>query len=429
MDAGMEAFDRTVLDQEIKIPSRAKQSTEAESILNRLIINIKEKLIYKIAAGFVFFLFLLIIFMMLVPAEDPYWEELVVYYEQGQYDEALKIAQQVLVSDPNNERYLDAVEKIREKLSKKETVNLEDVVLLTESDKPEKVKEAATKLEKMFAQDSDNKQVEKYLLEAQEKAKILDNISLASENLEADRFDDCLDKLKIVLANYPKNELAIQYRIEAHMKKAQKFENQKNWRSALQEWDLVLADSPENEIARLGKKLAQSKFASAPVRSTTKPRTNRAPKINKLLVGKTELAANENTWIKANASDPDGENLIYNWSATYGRIQGSGSQVKYYAPASIKEDLADKIVLIVKDTRNKSSTKVYSILLKKPAIRLSQKQKERAKELYYQAYREENDYQNLSRARDLYQQVMALTPDPNFEFYKKAENRLKKLKK
>ena len=172
MDAGLPEADRTVMDQEIRIPSAAKQSPGAGSIFNRLIINIREKLIYKIAVGFVVFLLLFVILLMMMPTEDPYWEELKTFYSQGQYEEALKIAEQVLDSDPNNEQYLDAIEKIKKEISAKDTLNLEGLVLLLDSDNPEELKQAVTGLEKMFAREPEKKELENYLLEAREKSKI-----------------------------------------------------------------------------------------------------------------------------------------------------------------------------------------------------------------------------------------------------------------
>jgi len=246
--------------------------------------------------------------------------------------------------------------------------------------------------------------------------------------LDIGNFDECLSLVEIVLSKYPENTIAIEYKIEANIKKAEEYVNKGDWKRALMLWDSVLVDSPANEVALVGREMAQKNLSQS--LSTSKSK-NRAPVINKILAGKRELSQQEKTWLKVDAYDPDGDRLYYKWSTIYGNIEGEGKSVTYVAPQAVEKDRTENVSAIVKDSKNHDTRYSLSLSLTsgKPVLKLTQQQKDKAAELYRQAYQEEMDYQNTSRAIELYKQVLTTAPDPDFEYYKRANERLLKLKK
>ena len=61
---------------------------------------------------------------------------------------------------------------------------------------------------------------------------------------------------------------------------------------------------------------------------------NHPPVINSLHAGQELVLSSDSCTIECLASDPDGDSLGYNWSATGGEINGNGSDVTWIAPAS-----------------------------------------------------------------------------------------------
>lgn len=72
-------------------------------------------------------------------------------------------------------------------------------------------------------------------------------------------------------------------------------------------------------------------------RNTTKTLTlnvlqNSLPIIERLEVGKAGCGGGESIPVKCVASDPDGDKLIFRWTATGGEISGYGSDISWTAP-------------------------------------------------------------------------------------------------
>jgi hypothetical protein len=62
--------------------------------------------------------------------------------------------------------------------------------------------------------------------------------------------------------------------------------------------------------------------------------SNHSPEITSLTPGATSVAPGENCTIACVASDPDGDTLTYEWTATGGTISGEGDTVTWTAPAA-----------------------------------------------------------------------------------------------
>ncbi|MGQ9546364.1 MAG: Ig-like domain-containing protein [Dehalococcoidia bacterium] len=61
---------------------------------------------------------------------------------------------------------------------------------------------------------------------------------------------------------------------------------------------------------------------------------NREPVITSLQAEAEEITPLGTAWVTCNASDPDGDELTYNWSASAGTIDGQGSTVTWKPPNS-----------------------------------------------------------------------------------------------
>ncbi len=61
---------------------------------------------------------------------------------------------------------------------------------------------------------------------------------------------------------------------------------------------------------------------------------NSLPQIDELLVNPRKLYLSESTDLKCIASDPDGDELSYSWSANAGIFSGNGNEVKWLSPGS-----------------------------------------------------------------------------------------------
>ncbi|GJM35198.1 MAG: hypothetical protein DHS20C18_41990 [Saprospiraceae bacterium] len=85
---------------------------------------------------------------------------------------------------------------------------------------------------------------------------------------------------------------------------------------------------------------------------------NYAPRIQALAAEQAEVELGDSTTIFAKAFDKDSENLTYIWSTSGGTISGSGSTVKWLAPATIADH---EITLIVTDETNHQDTATISL--------------------------------------------------------------------
>jgi len=84
------------------------------------------------------------------------------------------------------------------------------------------------------------------------------------------------------------------------------------------------------------------------------PSLNNPPVIEKIEVKPSTIRVYQTATITAYASDPDGDDLTFEWEATLGYIYGSGGTVKY--SASLCCAGTNTIKLTVKDGRGGSAT-------------------------------------------------------------------------
>ena len=68
---------------------------------------------------------------------------------------------------------------------------------------------------------------------------------------------------------------------------------------------------------------------------TIEVRTNRAPTIDNLVANVVWTTPSGNLQVTCNATDPDGDELSYEWTATGGDISGTGTVVNWTAPQEI----------------------------------------------------------------------------------------------
>jgi hypothetical protein len=92
----------------------------------------------------------------------------------------------------------------------------------------------------------------------------------------------------------------------------------------------------------------------API-STSKP--NNSPIIESISFAKDSLAVADNE-IVCRASDPDGDNLLYEWSADGGQITATGSNALWIAPGVMGNY---KVYVTVKDGKGGEAVKVVDI--------------------------------------------------------------------
>jgi len=85
---------------------------------------------------------------------------------------------------------------------------------------------------------------------------------------------------------------------------------------------------------------------------------NSDPVINKITIDPPYISVGTTATVTVDASDPDGDNLTYQWSVALGDILGSGYQVRYTAAFccvgvnTINVDVKDSKGAIVRGTIN-----------------------------------------------------------------------------
>jgi len=81
---------------------------------------------------------------------------------------------------------------------------------------------------------------------------------------------------------------------------------------------------------------------------------NHTPVITSLQAGQEVILSSDSCTIKCLASDPDGDSLGYNWSASGGEINGNGSSITWIAPASASGSYT--ITIVVSDEKGAEDT-------------------------------------------------------------------------
>ncbi|MBN2008847.1 FHA domain-containing protein [candidate division KSB1 bacterium] len=400
--------------------------TIRESAVAAIVQKIKENRAYRIGLMGIIVILIFVIGISMLPGDDPNWPVLVEHYQKGEYGQALKIAETVLQKDPNNQDYLAAVSKIKEKMGADIDAQLTQAQNLIKNNNEADINQAISILVSIPVDHARYQDAQELLKEAENSNEILNFESSAKQDMDAGNYTESLAAIEHILTIDPTYPAAQSLKIQVLEKVGQKQESENEWRAALATWNSILAIEPTQEDALKGKARAETALHAPRVKQ--RQTVNRQPIISSIIAGNSELSEHETTWIKASASDPDGDKLYYEWAATNGTIEGMGEKIIYKAPDVLNEDKIDRIVVSVNDARKGAAAKYYSMKLIKKQVQLTQQQKDEARDIYYQAYREEVDYQNFARARELYEKTMLIAPDPGFEFYKKAQARLQQLK-
>jgi hypothetical protein len=87
-------------------------------------------------------------------------------------------------------------------------------------------------------------------------------------------------------------------------------------------------------------------------------RTNRPPTINSLEAEAPWTAPSGSIQVTCNATDPDGDELSYEWSTTGGDISGTGAVVNWTAPQEVG---AYNVTVVVKDVYGRQDTRFVSL--------------------------------------------------------------------
>ncbi len=96
-------------------------------------------------------------------------------------------------------------------------------------------------------------------------------------------------------------------------------------------------------------------------------RTNNAPTIASLTAGADWTTPSGTVQVTCTASDPDGDELSYDWTATAGNISGTGAVVNWTAPQAVGKY---NITVVVGDGHGGSATKtlLVSVVTGQPPI-------------------------------------------------------------
>jgi len=109
-------------------------------------------------------------------------------------------------------------------------------------------------------------------------------------------------------------------------------------------------------------KVADGRGGEAIMQLTIEVRANHPPVIGSLTAERTAIVEAGSTSIECVASDPDGDELTYEWTATGGEISGQGSTITWEAPNSC----ADYVVTItVTDGRGGEASEELGIEVRK----------------------------------------------------------------
>jgi hypothetical protein len=96
-------------------------------------------------------------------------------------------------------------------------------------------------------------------------------------------------------------------------------------------------------------------------------RTNNAPTITSLIADAVWTTASGSLQVTCTASDPDGDELSYDWTASAGHISGTGAAVNWTAPQAVGEY---DVTVVVGDGHGGSATKtlLLSVVTGEPPI-------------------------------------------------------------
>ena len=109
-------------------------------------------------------------------------------------------------------------------------------------------------------------------------------------------------------------------------------------------------------------KVTDGRGGEATMQQTIDVMVNHPPTIESLAAQLQVVEQGESTFIKCVASDPDGDELTYQWTATDGKISGQGSAVAWTAP-----DTPDTYAITIKvtDDRGGEASEELTIRVRK----------------------------------------------------------------
>ncbi len=90
---------------------------------------------------------------------------------------------------------------------------------------------------------------------------------------------------------------------------------------------------------------------------------NQSPVIESLIAEPSVVTRDENAIIECVASDPDGDTLVYEWSAARGDISGQGATVTWTAPNTCDDYI---IKVTVSDTSGSEASQELKVKVKNP---------------------------------------------------------------
>ncbi len=90
---------------------------------------------------------------------------------------------------------------------------------------------------------------------------------------------------------------------------------------------------------------------------------NQSPVIESLIAEPSVVTRGENAIIECVASDPDGDTLVYEWSAARGDISGQGATVTWTAPNTCDDYI---IKVTVSDTSGSEASQELKVKVKNP---------------------------------------------------------------
>jgi hypothetical protein len=91
---------------------------------------------------------------------------------------------------------------------------------------------------------------------------------------------------------------------------------------------------------------------------TIEVRANRPPTINSLVANADWTTPSGNLKVTCNATDPDGDELSYEWTTTGGDISGTGAVVNWTAPQEVG---IYNVTVVVKDGHGREDTRFVSL--------------------------------------------------------------------
>jgi len=106
--------------------------------------------------------------------------------------------------------------------------------------------------------------------------------------------------------------------------------------------------------ANVSDKAGDQATCSANVVVEPAPKPNRNPTVT-CSADRNSLIEGESTRVHANASDPDGDPLTYSWSASAGRVSGSGADVTFDS-TNVPAGTTVTVTVVVSDGRGGSAT-------------------------------------------------------------------------